>query len=149
MTANNRVDNSPTTDEPPVLSWTVHLVREQPGRLVVVVPVILVAAFCAYSLMNIIGVIAVGFVLAASLSDFLFPVYYELTHDRAVCKRMTGMSVIRWEHVRRCYLDDFGVKLSPLHKRTRLEPYRGVYLRFGHNKDQVIDTVRSLRGTAC
>ena len=146
MSPENRVDNP---DDSPVLSWTVHLVQRQPGKLCVIIPLVFVAGCCAYSLMNIIGVVAVGFVLAASLSDFLLPVHYELTRDGAVCKKATGMSVIKWKQVRRCYLDEFGVKLSPLHKKTRLEPYRGVYLRFNDNKDEVIEAVKLLRGNTC
>jgi hypothetical protein len=54
-------------------------------------------------------------------------------------------SEIKWTSVKRCYLDDFGVKLSPLDRKSRLEAFRGVYLRFGDNQNQVIETVKSLK----
>lgn len=54
---------------------------------------------------------------------------------------------IKWENVKRCYVDDLGVKLSPLDRASRIEAFRGVYLRFGDNQDAVIEAVKSLRQT--
>lgn len=54
-------------------------------------------------------------------------------------------SEIKWANVKRCYLDDFGVKLSPLDRVSRVEAFRGVYLRFGDNQNEVIEAVKALR----
>lgn len=83
--------------------------------------------------------------LVASLSDFLFPVTYFITPHGASCKMLLKSSEIKWANVRRCYLDDCGVKLSPLDRTSRVEAFRGVYLRFGDNQDEVIKIVKSLR----
>jgi hypothetical protein len=40
-------------------------------------------------------------------------------------------------------VDKNGVLLSPFAGRSRLENFRGVYVRFGQNKDQVVNFVRS------
>lgn len=132
-------------DNTPVLTWSVHLVRKQPEKLAVIVPMFLGASYCAHWVGGPVAVLIVALVLLSSLSDFLFPVHYTLTRRQATCKRLLGITEIQWSKVRHCYLDDLGVKLSPLPRPTRLEAYRGVYLRFHNNKDQVIDAVRSLR----
>lgn len=87
----------------------------------------------------------IGAALVASLSDFLFPVRYIVSGDRVCCRMLLKSAEIRWADVKRCYLDDQGVKLSPLDRVSRLEAFRGVYLRFAGNEREVVETVKSLR----
>jgi len=83
--------------------------------------------------------------LTASLADFLLPVRYVISRDKASVKMIGKSLEIKWQDVKRCYLDESGVKLSPLDRVSRLEAFRGVYLRFADNKDEVIEAVKSLR----
>ena len=138
---------SSTIEDQAILSWTVHLARKQPARAIVSLAFISVAAAAGFALAGpFVAVLAVG-VMVASLADFLFPVRYTITHEKASCRMLVNRTEIRWADVKRCYLDDFGVKLSPLDQRSRLEAFRGVYLRFADNKDEVIETVKSLRSS--
>jgi hypothetical protein len=107
------------------------------------------AAAAGYFVIGALGALAAATVVLASIADFVFPTTYELTRDRAVCRRVFGTTEIQWENVKRCYLDDLGVKLSPFGRLSRLEAFRGVYLRFAGNQEQVIEAVRSLRTGAC
>jgi hypothetical protein len=137
------------TEDTPILSWTVHLARKQPRKLALIFPIFLLTLFWAYYLVGVFG-IAVAFLgLTAALADFLFPVHYEITTQRATCRRLLGITEIRWGNVKRCYLDDLGVKLSPLPRLSRLEAYRGVFLRFDGNDSEVIEAVRSVRENKC
>ncbi len=144
------VINNPQIEitDKPILAWTVHLVRQSPQKLAWIVPLFLVSFFCGLNLMGPLGGVVVVVAMVTTLADFLFPVYYQLTPERASCKRRFGVTEICWKNVKRYYLDDFGIKLSPLAKLTRLEAYRGVYLRFDNdNKEKIIETVKSLRDT--
>ncbi len=85
--------------------------------------------------------------MMASLSDFLFPVQFEIRPDRVGCRMLFKSSEIKWADVKRCYLDDQGIKLSPLDRISRLEAFRGVYLRFADNEAEVVEAVKSLRPT--
>jgi hypothetical protein len=134
-----------TVEDQAILSWTVHLACTQPAKSIVSV-----AFICAATTAGcfVAGPFAAGLVaaaLVASLADFLFPVRYVITRDKASCKMLAKGTEIRWADVKRCYLDNCGVKLSPLDRVSRLEAFRGVYLRFAGNKDEVIEIVKSLR----
>ena len=131
----------------PILAWTVHLVRQSPEKLAWIIPLFLGACFCGLTWMGLLGILVVVVALTTTLADFLFPMRYTLTSERAICRRTFGVTEIRWENVKRYYIDDQGIKLSPLRRLTRLEAYRGVYLRFNDNKEEIIEAVKSLRDT--
>jgi len=136
---------SSTIEDQAVLSWTVHLARTYPARAIVSVAFVCAAATVGCVVAGPYVAALAAAAMVASLADFLFPVRYVITRDKARCKMLVNRAEIRWADVKRCYLDDLGVKLSPLDRSSRLEAFRGVYLRFADNKDEVIETVKSLR----
>lgn len=121
------------------------MAAENPRGLTICLALIILAASAGYFSIGPFASLAAAFVMTASLADFLFPVTYIISEDKAECRMLFKSAEIRWKNVRRCYLDDFGIKLSPLGRRTRLEAFRGVYLRFSHNDQQVTEAVQSLR----
>lgn len=133
------------TPAQPIMSWTVHLARQYPARTAVSVVFIVVATTIGCIAVGPYVAALVGVALIASLSDFLFPVRYLVAPDKVSCRMLLKSAEIRWEDVKRCYLDDQGVKLSPLDRVSRLEAFRGVYLRFAGNESEVIEAVKSLR----
>ena len=136
---------SSTIEDQAILSWTVHLARSHPARTIVSVAFICFATAAGCLAVGPYVAALVAAALTASLADYLFPVRYVITRDKASCKSLLNRAEIRWADVKRCYLDNCGVKLSPLDRVSRLEAFRGVYLRFASNKDEVIETVKSLR----
>jgi hypothetical protein len=99
--------------------------------------------------MSVAGALAVATIMLASTADFIFPVKFRVDADGVECSTVFKRTTIQWSQVRRCYLDDEGVKLSPLAQASRLEAFRGVYLRFNNNRDEVVESVKRLRGAAC
>lgn len=134
-----------TASSEPVLSWSVHLARRSPVKAIVSLALVTAATAVGCALAGPYVALVVAVALVASLSDFLFPVRYVVTHDGASCKMLLKGSEIKWSNVKRCYVDNFGVKLSPLDRVSRVEAFRGVYLRFGDNENEVIETVKSLK----
>jgi len=128
-----------------ILTWTVHLARTQPKKAIATVAFICAATVVGCLMAGPFVAVLAAVALVASLADFLLPVRYVITRDKASCKMIGKGTEIRWANVRRCYLDDSGVKLSPLDRVSRLEAFRGVYLRFADNRDEVVETVKSLR----
>ena len=57
----------------------------------------------------------------------------------------TAVQTIRqeWSRYRSYYADKNGVLLSPFARPTRLENFRGKFIRFAGNRDRVMDIVRS------
>jgi hypothetical protein len=129
-----------------ILTWKVHLLRENPVKALLILPVLTLSLLVCYIIFhNVLGMAVTLFLITSSFADFLFPVRYDITRQGASAKTLLGRTVIEWNRVKKYYLDDHGIKLSPLHRQTRLEAYRGVYLRFGGRRDEVIEAVRSMR----
>lgn len=134
-----------TASSEPILSWSVHLARRHPAKATISLALVTAATAVGCVLAGPYVALVVAVALVVSLSDFLFPVRYTMTHDGASCRMLLKSSEIKWASVKRCYTDGLGVKLSPLDRISRVEAFRGVYLRFGDNEDEVIDAVKSLR----
>ena len=130
----------------PILAWKVHLVREHPAKMLLIAPVLVFSLVVCYVFTHSPVFMAVTFILlASSLADFLFPIRYEITERGASSKTLLGRNAVEWKRVKKYYLDDRGIKLSTLPRPGRLEAYRGLHLRFGDNRDQVIEAVRRMR----
>lgn len=126
-----------------LLSWRLHLAAQQPAKAVLAGAAVVFTVVCAHlSLHNPWLTLASGLLLASSVADFLFPVRYTLTSAGAEVRGLASAHAIAWSAVRRCYQDAEGLKLSPLPRWTRLERFRGVYLRFAGNREQVIAVVQ-------
>jgi hypothetical protein len=134
----------PEADRPVVLlTWRIHLAARQPAKAGVAVGCVLFTVVCAhFSLHNPWLTLASGLLLVSSVADFLFPVRYTLTTTGAEVRGLASSHVLAWRSVRRCYQDAEGLKLSPLPRLTRLERFRGVYLRFAGNREEVLAVVQ-------
>lgn len=133
-----------------VLEWSVHLGRGRPVRLAIAIVAILVSSAVAFFfLRNPITPIVMAFVLFAALGDLFFPMHFKITAEGAYRRNFVNSAGIRWKDVRKCYLGPDGIKISPLARRSRLEPFRGVYLHFGKvDREYLIEKVKELRDTA-
>lgn len=133
----------------PVLEWQVHLARSRPDRAVWVV----IAAFASSALCFLLfhNWLYAGFCIIAIVSattEFLFPIRYRLDAEGAEMRNLHNWRRIAWSEVKKAYLLEDGVKVSPLGMKTRLEPFRGVFLRFGPSpgtQEEVLAAVRRFR----
>jgi hypothetical protein len=83
-------------------------------------------------------------ILVGSLAGFFFPTVYKF-YEGHVEVRYTVSSVKReWSQFRSFYPDRNGVLLSPFATPSRLENFRGVYLRFGRcERSRVLEIIKS------
>jgi len=133
----------------PILAWKVHLLREQPLKLLLVTPVVLLGLVASYIMFQTFVFTLVALLLfISSLAEYLFPVRYEIDAGGASSRTLVRRTRIEWGRVKKYYLDDSGIKLSPLSRGSRLEAYRGVYLRFGDRREEVIEAVRKVKDVA-
>jgi hypothetical protein len=128
------------------LAWRVHLFAERPGRGWMALGIMAVVM----ALLHFAGddrFIPFAFVVFfISLAPFFFPTHYELTPD-GVTRRVGLFSTRRrWEEFPRFYPDAEGVKLSTFARPSRREPFRGMWLRFAGNRDEVLAYVASKIG---
>jgi len=82
-------------------------------------------------------------ILLGSLSSFFLPTHYELDQEKIKVRFFLTKREREWSAFRSFYVDKNGVLLSPFAKPSRLENFRGIYVRFNQNKDQVVDFVKS------
>jgi len=135
---------------PEVLEWRVHLVRSSPARgAVLAVVVAAVGGLCFYLFRSLPFALFSVLALLGATAEYLFPIRFRLTPEGAEMRNLHNWRRISWAEVRKVYLLDEGVKLSPLPHGGPREAFRGVMLRWeerqksgaGLLQDQVIDYV--------
>ena len=133
-----------------LLTWRVHLLRGQVKRLPLLGGVGLAVLGMGVLLFHTLLLAALPLLaLIMSLSEFLFPCRYTLTVQGARARLGLMTLEIAWADVRHVYVGADGIKLSPLARTgSRMEPLRGVFLRFADNELAVTDMVRRLRQEA-
>jgi hypothetical protein len=127
---------------PETLEWEVRLWERDPPkrtRLFILVAAIGVASGYAFGL--VLGLLAVVFLLGSTM-EFWYPVRYRLDGQGASARVGFSVTAIEWSSVRRAILGEDGVKLSPLEKASRTAVFRGVYIRFNRNREEVVEFVR-------
>ena len=133
--------DSPKADAPEevLAEWRVHLLREKPGKsavLGVMCAFVVVLIHLVFGQRVVFTLLAVA-ILFGSLCDWLLPVKYRLTTRGASYNNIVFRKRIAWEEVRSVYVSGLGLKLSPFSRRTRLDAFRGLVLRFAGNRDEV------------
>ncbi|TET77563.1 MAG: hypothetical protein E3J41_06690 [Candidatus Cloacimonadota bacterium] len=88
----------------------------------------------------ILSLILVG----CSILPYFLPTRYILTRDTIVVKSFFTKQKKRWEDYRSFYVDKNGVLLSPFKKHSRLENFRGIYIRFHKNNDEVVKFIKDI-----
>lgn len=104
-----------------------------------------VAAYVGYVfIQGILGAVVGVVVMIASTAELFFPVNYRLDSTEARSHCGFSVTALRWENVKRLIHTQDGVRLSPLEKSSRLDAFRGVYLRFSGNRDEVLGKIAEL-----
>jgi len=124
------------------LQWTVHLLRQQPQKAwgaagVMVLAAVLVGVAFRSAGMGLLALV----LLWLATRDYWLPVRYTVSEKGAAVRYLGAAFDIPWERVKYVTVGADGGKLSPLAPRSRLEPFRGVYLRFGDNREQVLEAI--------
>lgn len=126
----------------PAIEWRVHPATRRPWLTAIVSVFILLISFLV--------LVATGsqwfsffalVVLFASLAKFYFPTSYRMDERGVTIKTTTQTLLKEWKLFRSYYPDKNGVLLSPFAEPSRLENFRGLYVMFGGNREEVIDFV--------
>lgn len=126
------------------LRWRSHPLVEDFRRSMLLIAVMF--AVCAAVHVGFGGlayaVLAAGF-LVVSLSSYFIPAWYELDEDGAAVRFLGRTRRMAWREVRRVDVQRAGVFLSPFDAPSRLDSFRGMFLRFAGNADEVVSFVES------
>lgn len=106
-----------------------HPAPTQPGKTAGVLLIVAAATALAYAVFgHPLPPLVTAVALLSAVAEFLFPTRCRCTAEGV--SRRVGLShvFLRWERVRRGYLEREGIQLSPLDAPSRLEAFRGLYL---------------------
>ena len=127
-----------------VLKWSSHPVKKKALISILVIVLLFVVwsvVYLATSSLFLTGLSVI--IMLGSLSSFFLPTHYELDQEKIKIRFFLTKREREWSTFRSFYVDKNGVLLSPFAKPSRLENFRGIYVRFSQNKDQVVDFVKS------
>jgi hypothetical protein len=128
-------ENSP----PLSLEWKVWPAKERPllsFGLIVFLFAIWVSV--GYFYREGVWVLLAIVLLSGAVAPFFVITRYRLDEEGVSIKRYVTTMKKRWGELRSYYPDKNGVLVSPFVKPSRLENFRGVYLRFGGNREKVL-----------
>lgn len=128
----------------PVLAWKSHPMKRRPWVTVLVTLFVLVCGIIVYiatehsQMFTVLALVA----LYLSLAKFYFPTRYAMNDHGLVIRTTTQKIEKPWSMYRSCYPDKNGVLLSPFAEPTRMENFRGTYILFDKNKEEVVAFIK-------
>jgi len=122
------------------LSWTSHPARERPVAAAMVSVLVLGVFYLVYSAtQNALMVLIAVLIFLISLSTFFFPTRYNVDEKKVTIKYLYTFKERNLSAFRTVYPGRRGVLLSPFLEPSRLENYRGFYLRYGRDNKEEAD----------
>ena len=125
------------------LTWKCHPARRSVARTTAVVMfLVLLAMFIAWYTSSPGFAVVLTVIMFLSLSAYFFPAWYTLSERGIKVKTLVATYERPWANYRSYWPDKNGVLLSPFPYRSRLENFRGLFVRFESNGKEVIQFVK-------
>ena len=126
------------------LTWTCHRLATEPrtrsAALIGMISVLAVGA--AFSFSGLVYGLITALVLGGSVSTYLFKVGYVLDREGIEIVHLGWTRRRPWEQFCRVDVCADGVFLSPFKRPSRLDSFRGVFIRWVANRDEVVNFVQ-------
>lgn len=138
MKTPNDVPPDSTGEFPDRLVWVSHPAKiKKKASIAVILFIVLVMAIVYYVTYSPFMVFLALLLFTGSLSTFFFPTRYEIDRNEVIVKYLFSSVKKNMNTFRSFYPDKNGVLLSPFPKPSRLENFRGLYIRYHENKAEV------------
>lgn len=126
-----------------LLDWVCHPAkRNKTVTIAVSVFIAILVAVVYYATFSVWFTILAFLILTGSLAGFYFPSHYQFTNSKIIIKTTMQTLEKKWSQYRSYYPDKNGVLLSPFGRPSRLENFRGIYIKFWNNKEEVMAIVK-------
>lgn len=124
------------------LRWKSHPARERPLATVFVSIFILVIFYFVYTISGEpFMVVVAALIFLVSLTTFFFPTTYNVNEKKVTIKYLFTLKERNLSAFRSVFPGRRGILLSPYLGPTRLENFRGFYLRYGKNNKGEVDKI--------
>ena len=132
-----------STQEPPQYVWVVHPLFDSPKKSVFLVSFLIFLLVGIQFLFGSLGITLLSIVfLFGSLRQYFLPFRYEVYNNQITVSSFLSKQDRAWNEFRSYYVDQHGILLSPFPKPSRLENFRGIYVRFGLDRSMVLDLIQ-------
>ena len=133
------------SDDNEVLSWVSHPARARRKTAIFVLLFMHACFIVVYSVSQSIYMVSLaGLVFMVSLSTFFFATRYEISKEKVKVKYLFKSVEKEMKQFRSFYPDRHGLLLSPFPRPSRLENFRGLFIRYHLNKPEVDAFVKKL-----
>ena len=128
---------------PSPLQWRAHpWHQEPPGKSTTLVGIIFaVGAMAALSFEHILYGLGSILILLATTSRYLLPTDHLVDGQGASTTHLGFTRKLRWQQIARVDVHRDGLFLSPFNQASRLDGFRGIFLRYADNGGRVAVTV--------
>jgi hypothetical protein len=125
------------------LHWKCHPSRRSLLKTALVLALLHALMFFTiwYTESVFIGIVVMT-AMVLSLGAYFFPTWYTLTDKGVTVKSLVAKFERPWTVYRSHWPDKNGVLLSPFPGPSRLENFRGLFVRFENNRDDVVAFVK-------
>ena len=121
----------PSTQNTDGLTWQVHLVRRQRDRLSTLAMILAIGATSVWLLFGqLLPVLVALCLLLGSAAEYLLPTRYTIDGDGLKARSLVSSLALSWREAKRCRDDASGMLVTPLPVASRLDRFRGVFLRY-------------------
>ena len=123
------------------LSWCSLPFKEHRRKTVLLIIFLIVVGVGLYFSFGLYWLIFAYILLVGSIFSYFLPAYYSMDEAGITIKGIIAEHKKSWAQFKSYYPDKNGVLLSPFLKPTRLENFRGIYIRFCNNREEVISFI--------
>ena len=125
------------------IKWTVFPMKEHLGKAILFWVVLVFTVWAvSWNLQNVLMTLVATLVLLGALTSFYLPTTYSANADGVSWKRLTGGKKLEWTRVRSVVDEREGLFLSPYPVKSRMENFRGIYLPYRRNREELLAVVK-------
>ncbi len=138
-------DSNGSPQSTPDLSWKVHPIVENRIKSVLLLLFLTIILSIIYiSFQSIVFLFLSACILIGPLYKYFLPYNYHCDLDTLTVSTCCSTTNRSWDTFKSSYVDKNGILLSPFSKPTRLENFRGIYVRFGkHPPEEIINYIQT------
>jgi hypothetical protein len=132
------MENSATTSCPDTVAWTSWPLRDEPPGKTLLLLALMALTSTLAGLMTVSAAPLAAILLFVLMGPYFLPTRYALS-PRGVATRFPLFNRTRpWEAFKRCAVLQGGVFLGTFPHPSRLDSFRGVFLRFSRETDTAL-----------